>query len=83
MTLLIKQYNLWTISRPNIIASLNYEKSVSMGPFKGIMSRDLGQVHWILSYKTEEFRVTAHILSDFRVSFHDLLLKNQATAVSH
>jgi hypothetical protein len=24
-----------------------------------------------------------HIFSDFRVSFHDLLLTNQATAVSH
>jgi hypothetical protein len=26
--------------------------------FKGIVSRDWGQVHWIISYRSEEFRVT-------------------------
>ncbi len=46
------------------------------------MSRDLGQVHWILSDRSKDLGLPEHIRRYFRVSFHDLLLKNQATAVS-
>ncbi len=57
--------------------------SVMHCKLKGIVSRDGGQYIGFKVIDLKNSRLPEHIFSDFRVSSHDLLLKNQSAAVSH
>jgi hypothetical protein len=51
-----------------IIANTRPENFISC-PFKGIVSRDRGQVHWILSDRSEEFMVIGAYFYVFQSKF--------------